>query len=112
MGSSHQQVVSMSPTIVMFFSDDGIKTKGHSPFAMAFMAALDTNGGPDNLLRLGEIWQKIWESKDADTYNKIEQNPAIAGLETFERPEPRKGQFGAKEELYEESDFLLFPKVK
>ena len=94
------------------FSDDGIKTKGHSPFAMAFMAALDTNGGPDNLLRLGEIWQKIWESKDADTYNKIEQNPAIAGLETFERPEPRKGQFGAKEELYEESDFLLFPKVK
>ena len=82
---------------------------GHSPFAAAFMAALDTNGGPDNLLKLDEIWQRIQESKNASIYNTLERNPQRAGLKTFERPEPRKGQFGAKEELYEESDFLLFP---
>ena len=84
---------------------------GHSPFAAAFMAALDTNGGPDNLLKLDEIWQKIQESKNADIYNTLEQNPERARLKVFKRPEPRKGQFGAKAELYEESDFLLFPTV-
>ena len=84
---------------------------GHSPFAAAFMAALETNGGPDNLLKLDEIWQKIQDSKNADIYNELEQNPQWAGLKTFERPEPRKGQFGSKAELYEESDFLLFPTV-
>ena len=86
-------------------------TNGHSPFAAAFMAALDTRGGPDTLLELDEIWDKIQGSKHADIYNELEQNPQRAGLETFERPEPRKGQFGAKAELYEESDFLLFPTV-
>ena len=84
---------------------------GHSPFAAAFMAALDTNGGADNLLRLDEIWQEIQESKNAHIYNTLEQNPERAGLKTFERPEPRKGQFGTKEELFQESDFLLFPTV-
>ena len=84
---------------------------GHSPFAAAFMAALDTRGGPDALLKLDEIWNKIQDSKHADIYNELEQNPQRAGLKTFERPEPRKGQFGAKVELYEESDFLLFPTV-
>ena len=84
---------------------------GHSPFAAAFVAALETNGGPDNLLKLDEIWDKIQESKNAHIYNELEQNPQWAGLKTFERPEPRKGQFGAKAELYEESDFLLFPTV-
>ena len=86
-------------------------TNGHSPFAAAFMAALDTNGGPDNLLKLDEIWQKIQESKNADIYNTLEQNPERARLKVFKRPEPRKGQFGSKVELYEESDFLLFPTV-
>jgi hypothetical protein len=86
-------------------------TNGHSPFASAFIAALDTNGGPDNLLKLDEIWRKIQASKNADIYNVLEQNPERAGLKAFERPEPRKGQFGAKTELYQESDFLLFPTV-
>ena len=86
-------------------------TNGHSPFAAAFMAALDTRGGPDTLLKLDEIWNKIQDSKHADIYDELEQNPQRAGLKTFERPEPRKGQFGAKVELYEESDFLLFPTV-
>ena len=84
---------------------------GHSPFAAAFMVALDTNGGSDNLLKLDEIWTQIQESRNASIYDTLEQNPERAGLKAFERPEPRKGQFGAKAELYEESDFLLFPTV-
>ena len=82
---------------------------GHSPFAAAFMTALDTNGGSDNLLKLDEIWTKIQESRNASIYDTLERNPQQAGLPTFERPEPRKGQFGTKAELYQESDFLLFP---
>ena len=94
-----------------YVSDSGGKN-GHSPFAAAFIASLDTNGGTDNLLKLDEIWQKIQESKNARVYDEAEQNPEIVGMDTFERPEPRKGQFGAKQELYQESDFLFFPRVR
>ena len=41
---------------------------GHSPFAAAFLEVLDTKGGQDNLLKLDEIWRKIYESRNADIY--------------------------------------------
>ena len=81
---------------------------GHSPFAAAFLEVLDTKGGQDNLLKLDEIWRKIYESRNADIYKSYIRAFEEQGKE-FKLPEPRKGQFGAKSELYEESDFLLFP---
>ena len=82
---------------------------GHSPFAAAFLEALNTRGGRDNLLKLDEIWEKIYESRNADIYEQIAAEFERLTGEKFELPEPRKGQFGSKPELYEESDFLLFP---
>lgn len=91
-----------------YVADEGGKG-GHSPFAAAFLEALNTRGGPDNLLKLDEIWDKILDSKNNPHYHEVVAPDYERKTgEKFKLPEPRKGQFGAKE-LYEESDFFLFP---
>ena len=82
----------------------------HSPFAAAFLNALNTRGGEDSLLMLDEIWKEIEKSKDDPIYDQLieylrKKKSSVEGM----HPEPRKGQFG--NESHYESDFLLFPKV-
>ena len=73
---------------------------GHSPFTAAFLNALDTKGGDDSLLVLEEVWEKVQDSNKAPVYDKLEASH-------YQRPQPRKGQFGNKS--FNESDFLFFP---
>ena len=74
----------------------------NSPFTLAFLNALDTNGGDDSLLNLNEIWEEIQKSVDSPVYKKFIDK----GLEL---PKPHKAPFGSKKHLYKDSDFLLFP---
>ena len=82
---------------------------GRSPFAEAFLEALDSRGGIDSVLILDEVWEKVQASKDNPVYNKIIEAKKKAG-EEFERPNPQKGQFG--KDKFDESDFLFFPKIE
>ena len=52
------------------YTADGGMT-GHSPFAEAFLNALNTKGGEDFLLTLDEVWEEIQKSKDNPIYDKI-----------------------------------------
>ena len=79
---------------------------GHSPFAAAFLNALNTKGGEDFLLTLDEVWKEIQKSKDDPIYDRIIEHTLKSGID-FERPEPRKGQFGKSS--HAESSFLFFP---
>ena len=79
---------------------------GRSPFAEAFLKALNTKGGEDFLLTLNEVWEEIQKSKDNPIYDKITEVMKNSGRE-FRRPEPRKGQFGKRHSA--ESNFLFFP---
>ena len=88
-------------------------TENVSPFAQAFLNALNTKGGDDFVLTLDEVWKEIEKSKDHPIYDKIIKH--YKGLSerhgkdfNFKRPEPRKGQFG--EAHLPESDFLFLPK--
>ena len=90
----------------MEFVADG--DTGRSPFATAFLNALNTKGGSDSVLTLDEVWQEVEKSKDAKVYEDYIELFKKLGKE-FIRPQPRKGQFG---ESFEESDFLFFPIVK
>ena len=76
--------------------------KDNSPFAKAFLNALNTKGGDDSLLNLDEIWSEIYKSREAKIYQDFKDGGRI---EKF--PEPRKGQFGKRS--FNESDFLFFP---
>lgn len=80
---------------------------GHTPFAEAFLNALNTNGGEDLLLTLDEVWQEIQKSRDHPIYQEIIKHFEATGKK-FEPPEPRKGQFGKSHPA--ESNFLFFPK--
>ena len=71
-----------------------------SPFADAFLNALNTKGGVDFLLELDEVWGAI--EKSIESYKK-------QGVEV-ERREPDKGQFGNSHPT--ESNFLFFPKIE
>ncbi len=71
------------------------KTKG-SPFATAFLDALDSQGREDHLLELREVSEFIKESKNHPDY----------GEEGKEVPEPRVGQFKSSESG---SNFMFFP---
>ncbi len=75
---------------------------GHSPFASAFLNALNTKGGDDSLLVLDEVWNEIEKSKAHPAYDIMIE----ATGQTFKRPQPRRGQFSVS---LEESDFLFFP---
>ena len=76
---------------------------GRSPFATAFLNALNTKGGQDFVLTLDEVWQVVEKSKDAPVYDRIIKEYNVG------RPQPRKGQFGNS---FKESDFLFFPIVQ
>ena len=76
--------------------------KGHSPFASAFLDALNTKGGDDSLLVLDEVWTEIEKSKEHPAYDIMIE----ATGQKFKRPQPRRGQFSIS---LEESDFLFFP---
>jgi WD40 repeat protein len=84
-------------------------TTGRSPFAEAFLEALNSGGGDDSVLILDEVWEKVQASKDNPIYNKIVEAKKKAG-EEFEKPNPQKGQFG--KDKFDESDFLFFPKIE
>ena len=78
----------------------------YSPFALAFLNALETKGGDDSLLTLEEVWERVEESKNNPVYDKaIKQLKEKEGKD-LQRPEPRRGQFGESDP---ESDFLFFP---
>ena len=81
---------------------------GRSPFANAFLNALNTKGAEDFLLTLDEVWNEIQKSKDNPIYDKIMKDMKNSGRE-FRRPEPRKGRFGTSSS---ESNFYFFPKVQ
>lgn len=82
-------------------------TAEDSPFAEAFLNALNTNGGEDFLLTLDEVWQEIQKSRDHPIYKELIKNFEATG-QKFEPPQPRKGQFGKRHSA--ESNFLFFPK--
>ena len=82
---------------------------GHSPFATAFIEALDSRGGEDKLLRLEEIWKKIQESRSHPFYAVIAADFERLYNKEFKLPEPRQAHFGDNLDLHEGSDFLLFP---
>ena len=85
--------------------DGGIN---HSPFANAFLTALNTRGGGDLLLELDEVWKEIQKSKDDAIYAIVMEKEKEKGNE-FKLPEPRKGRFGTSSS---ESNFYFFPKVQ
>ena len=76
--------------------------QGNSPFAKAFLNALNTKGGDDFLLNLDEVWSEVYKSRDAEVY---QDSKDVGWIDKF--PEPRKGQFGKRS--FNESDFLFFP---
>ena len=82
---------------------------GRSPFASAFLNALNTKGGDDFLLDLDEVWGAIEKSNRDPIYDKIIENYKKQGMEVG-RPEPRKAQFGDSHPS--ESNFLFFPKIE
>ena len=82
---------------------------GRSPFASAFLNALNTKGGDDFLLDLDEVWGAIEKSNQHPIYDKIIENYKKQGMEVG-RPEPRKAQFGDSHPS--ESNFLFFPKIE
>ena len=84
-------------------------TTSRSPFAEAFLEALDSRGGIDSVLILDEVWEKVRQSKEHPIYDKIVEAKKKAG-EEFEKPNPQKGQFG--KDKFDESDFLFFPKIE
>ena len=75
--------------------------RNNSPFAKAFLNALNSKGGNDSLLNLDEVWSEVYKSREAPVYQKY------IGVLVDEFPEPRKGQFGTN--IFKESDFLFFP---
>ena len=76
--------------------------EGNSPFAKAFLNALNTKGGDDSLLNLDEVWSEVHKSREAPIYQIFMEGGKIQDF-----PEPRKGQFGKRS--FNESDFLFFP---
>ena len=79
---------------------------GYSPFATAFLKALNTKGNADSVLTLDEVWKEIEKSKEASVYDELIQAYKAKGID-LPRPQPRKGQFGVSQ-----GDFLFFPRVK
>ena len=90
-------------------SGKGTET-GRSPFAEAFLNALNTNGGEDFVLKLDEVWQEIEGSKSNPIYETIIEQEKKKGKD-FDPPVPRKARFG-KKSILPESDFLFFPKIE
>ena len=83
---------------------------GRSPFANAFLNALNTKGAEDFLLTLDEVWEEIQKSKDNPIYDRITEVMKNSGRE-FRRPEPRKGRFGKSFILLKVISYF-FPKVE
>ena len=76
--------------------------ENNSPFAQAFLNALNTKGGDDSLLNLDEVWSEVYKSRDAEVYHTSKDAGLIDKI-----PEPRKSPFG--QSSFKESDFLFFP---
>ena len=104
----------MTAASAQYVSDGAITVDGEvvgsSPFAEAFMKALDTKGkGLDTkgkkrsgFLTVDDVWQFIDNSKNHEVYTKKEYKTLFP-----EPPKPREGQFGNSEN----GDFLFFPVV-